>query len=61
MIFFFLILYTGVSEIDVLILSNERTRQFMKVFSITFCKIRKSFPRFFALQFIANESFCVIR
>jgi hypothetical protein len=38
----------GVSEIRVLILTSERTRQFMKVFSITFYKIRKSIPRFFA-------------
>jgi hypothetical protein len=29
----------GVSEIRVLILTNGRTRQFMKLFSITFCKI----------------------
>jgi hypothetical protein len=50
----------GVSEIRVLILYNERTRQFMKLFSITFCKIRKSIPRFFAPQFLPNESFCVI-
>jgi hypothetical protein len=41
----------GVSEIRVLILTSERTRQFMKLFSITFCKIRKSIPRFFAPQF----------
>jgi hypothetical protein len=50
----------GVSEIRVLILTGERTRQFMKLFSITFCKIRKSIPRFFAPQFLPNESFCVI-
>jgi Na+/melibiose symporter-like transporter len=50
----------GVSEIRVLILTRERTRQFMKLFSITFCKIRKSIPRFFAPQFLPNESFCVI-
>jgi hypothetical protein len=37
----------GVSEIRVLILTSGRTHQFMKVFSITFCKIRKNFPRFF--------------
>jgi hypothetical protein len=36
----------GVSEIRVLILTSERTRQFMTPFSITFCKIRKSIPRF---------------
>jgi hypothetical protein len=50
----------GVSEIRVLILTSERTRQFIKLFSITFCKIRKSIPRFFAPQFLPNESFCVI-
>jgi hypothetical protein len=50
----------GVSEIRVLILTSERTRQFMKLFSITFCKIRKSIPRFFAPQFLPNESFCVL-
>jgi hypothetical protein len=50
----------GVSEIRVLILTSERTRQFMKLFSITFCKIRKSIPRFFAPQFLPNELFCVI-
>jgi hypothetical protein len=45
----------GVSEIRVLILTSERTRQFMKLFSITFCKIRKSIPKFFAPQFVPNE------
>jgi hypothetical protein len=50
----------GVAEIRVLILTSERTRQFMKLFSIAFCKIRKSIPRFFAPQFLPNESFCVI-
>jgi hypothetical protein len=39
----------GVSEIRVLILTSERTRQFMK-----------SIPKFFAPQFLPNESFCVI-
>jgi hypothetical protein len=39
----------------VLILTSGRTRQFMKLFSITFCKIRKSFPRFFAPQFLPND------
>jgi hypothetical protein len=33
------IIIQGVSEIRVLILTSERTRQFMKLFSITFCKI----------------------
>jgi hypothetical protein len=46
--------------IRVLILTSERTRQFMKIFSITFCKIRKSIPTFFAPQFLPNESFSVI-
>jgi hypothetical protein len=50
----------GVSEIRVLILTSERTRQFMKLFSVIFCKLRKSIPRFFAPQFLPNESFCVI-
>jgi hypothetical protein len=50
----------GASEIRVLILISGRIRQFMKIFSITFCKIRKSFPRFFAPQFLPIESFCVI-
>jgi hypothetical protein len=49
----------AVSEIRVLILTSERTRQFMKLFFITFCKIR--IPRFFAPQFLPNESFCVIK
>jgi hypothetical protein len=39
----------GVSEIRVLILTSERTRLVMKLFSVTLCKIRKSFPRFFIL------------
>jgi hypothetical protein len=46
--------------VRVLILTSERIRQFMKLFSITFSKIRKSIPRFFAPQFLPNESFCVI-
>jgi hypothetical protein len=50
----------AVSQIRVLILTSGRTRQFMKLFSITFCKIRKSIARFFAPQFLPNESFCVI-
>jgi hypothetical protein len=50
----------GVSEIRELISTSERTRQFMRLFSITFCKIRKSIPKFFAPQFLPNESFCVI-
>jgi hypothetical protein len=43
-----------------LILTSGRTRQFMKLFSITFCKIRKSFPSFFDPQLLRNESSCVI-
>jgi hypothetical protein len=50
----------SVSEMRVLILTSEGALQFMKLFSITFCKIRKSIPRFFAPQFLPNESFCVI-
>jgi hypothetical protein len=49
-----------VSEIRVLILTSGRTRQFIKLFSVTFCKIRKCFPRFFAPHFLPNESFCVV-
>jgi hypothetical protein len=45
----------GVSEIRVLLLNSGRTRQIMKLFSITSCKIRKSFPRF-----LPTGSFCVI-
>jgi hypothetical protein len=36
----------GASEIRPLILTSERTRQPMKLFAITFCKIRKIIPRF---------------
>jgi hypothetical protein len=51
----------AVSEIRVLILTSEKTRQFMKLFSITFCKIRiPSIPRFFAPQFSPNDWFYVI-
>jgi hypothetical protein len=50
----------GVSEIRMLILTSERICQFMKLFSITFCKIRESIPTFFASQFLLNESFCVL-
>jgi hypothetical protein len=35
----------GVSQRRVLILTGGRTHQFMKLFSITFCKIHKSFSR----------------
>jgi hypothetical protein len=47
----------GVSEIHVLILTSERTSQIMKLFSVTFCKIRKSFPRFFAPNFYQTSRF----
>jgi hypothetical protein len=50
----------GVSEICMLILTSERTHQIMKLFSITFCKIRKSIPIVFVPQFLPNESFCVV-
>jgi hypothetical protein len=58
--FFMEVSIQGVSKIRVLILTSEGARQFMKLFSITFCKIPKSIPRFFAPQFLPNESFCVI-
>jgi hypothetical protein len=54
------VIIQGVSEIRVLILTTERTREFMKLFCITFCKIRKSIARIFAPQFLPNESICVI-
>jgi hypothetical protein len=47
----------GVCEIRVLILTSERTRQFMKLFSITFCKIRKSIPRFLPHNFYQTSRF----
>jgi hypothetical protein len=49
----------GVSEIRVFILTGGRTRQFMKLLSITFCQICKSFQDF-SPQFLPNESYCVI-
>jgi hypothetical protein len=49
----------GVSEIRVLILTSGRTRQIMKLFSTTFCKIRK-FSKIFAPQFLPDESFYVL-
>jgi hypothetical protein len=58
--FFMEVSMQGVSKIRVLILTSEGARQFMKLFSITFCKIRKNIPRFFAPQFLPNESLCVI-
>jgi hypothetical protein len=51
---------TRVSEMRVLVLTSGGARQFMKLFSITFCKIRKTIQRFFVPQFLPNESFCVI-
>jgi hypothetical protein len=47
----------GVSEIRVLILSSGRTRQFIKLFSITFNKIRKNFPNIFCPQFHQTSRF----
>jgi hypothetical protein len=49
----------AVSEIRVLIFTSERSRQFMKLFFITFCKIRKSIPRFLTPRFLPKELFCV--
>jgi hypothetical protein len=41
-----------VPEIRVLILTSGRTHQFVKVFSITFCKILKKFlaPNFYQMS-----------
>jgi hypothetical protein len=47
--------YTGVSEIRVLILTIGRTRQIMKHFS----NILQNLQKFFAPQFLPNESFCL--
>jgi hypothetical protein len=41
----------GVSEIHVLILTSERTCKFIKVFSITFCKIPNNFQDFLRPNF----------
>jgi hypothetical protein len=46
----------SVSEIRVLILTSERTRQFMKLFSITFREIRKKFLRFLPPNFYQTRS-----
>jgi hypothetical protein len=48
----------GVSEIRVFILTGGRTRQFMKLFSITFCQICKSFARFFPPIFTKRVVLC---
>jgi hypothetical protein len=47
----------GVSEIRVLNLISGRTRQFMKLFSITVCKIRKSFQDFLPPNFYQTSRF----
>jgi hypothetical protein len=47
----------GVSEIRVLILTSEKTRQFMKLFSIIFCKIRKVFQDFLPHNFYQTSRF----
>jgi hypothetical protein len=51
----------GVSEIGVKILASGRTCQLTKLFSVIFCKIRKHFPRFFALQFLPIYFFVTLR
>jgi hypothetical protein len=48
----------GVSEIRVFILTGGRTRQFMKLLSITFCQICKSFSRFFPPIFTKRVVLC---
>jgi hypothetical protein len=47
----------GVSKVRVLILTSGRTRQFMRLFSITFCKIRKIFQDFLPLNFDQTSRF----
>jgi hypothetical protein len=47
----------GVSEIRQLILTSERTRQFIKLFSITFWKIRKLFQDFLPPNFYQTSRF----
>jgi hypothetical protein len=47
----------AVSEIRMLILTSERTRQFMKLFFTTFCKIRKSIQDFLPLNFYQRSCF----
>jgi hypothetical protein len=49
----------GVSEIGVKILASGRTCQLMKLFSIIFCKIRKTFPRFLPPNFYQTRLFFV--
>jgi hypothetical protein len=52
-------LYTyiqGVSEKHVLILASV-THQFINLFPIAFCKIRKNFPKFFAPNFYHTSRF----
>jgi hypothetical protein len=41
----------GVSEVRVLVLASGGTRQFVKLFSITFCKIRKVLQDFLPPNF----------
>jgi hypothetical protein len=48
----------GVSEIRVLILTSGGTRSFMKLCSITFCKIRKFFKIFCPLIFTKRVVLC---
>jgi hypothetical protein len=50
----------GVSEIRMLILTSGRTHQFIKLFSITFCKIHKirnEFVMLFRKKFKLKECF----
>jgi hypothetical protein len=48
----------GAPEIRVLILTSGRTHQFMKLFSLTFCKICKRFPRLCPLFFTKRVILC---
>jgi hypothetical protein len=47
----------GVSKVRVLILTSGRTRQFMRLFPITFCKIRKIFQDFLPPNFDQTSRF----
>jgi hypothetical protein len=47
----------GVSEVRVLILTSERTRQFMKLFSITFVTFVKVFQKFLPHNFYQTSRF----
>jgi hypothetical protein len=47
----------GVSEMRVVILTKARSRQSIKLFSITFCKNRRNFQRFLPPNFYQTSRF----